>query len=35
MFQAALFGFVTPALRQLMKDKGTEAWPKVKAILSS
>ena len=35
MFQAALFGFVTPPLRQLMTEKGVEAWPKVKAILAA
>jgi glutathione S-transferase len=34
MFQDAMFKYVPPPLRQLMTDKGKEAWPKVKAILA-
>ena len=32
-FMPAMFGFVPEALATLMKEKGTEAWPKVRAIL--
>ena len=34
MFQAALFDFITEDLKTLMRDKGAEAWPKVKNILA-
>lgn len=32
-FEPALFGFVPPPLRAMMRERGTEAWPKVRAIL--
>ena len=34
MFEGAMFKYVPPDLRQLMTDKGKEAWPQVKAILA-
>ena len=34
MFEDAMFKYIPSALRQLMTDKGEEAWPKVKAILA-
>ena len=34
MFQEALFDFITEDLKTLMRDKGAEAWPKVKNILA-
>lgn len=32
-FESAMLGYVPPALRALMTEKGREAWPKVRAIL--
>ena len=32
-FQPALFGFVPPPLRVLMRERGAEAWPQVRAAL--
>jgi glutathione S-transferase len=34
-FEPMMFGFVPPPLRQLMVDKGKEAWPKVQAALAA
>jgi glutathione S-transferase len=33
-FQPAMFGFVPPALRTLMTERGSEAWPQVRRILN-
>ncbi len=35
MFEDAMFKYIPPPLRQLMTDKGKEAWPKVEAILAN
>lgn len=34
-FEPALFGFLPPSLRTLMKERGAEAWPQVQAILKA
>ncbi len=34
MFEDAIFKFIPMPLRQLMTDKGKEAWPRVQAILA-
>ena len=33
-FELAMFGYVPPGLRLLMQERGAEAWPQVRGILS-
>jgi glutathione S-transferase len=34
-FEPALFGYLPPPLRALMKERGAEAWPEARAILEA